>query len=1167
MYRYRRNVRVHLSFFIRQQFWPIFIPSIAILFLTYCPQLSQSIQINTSDYNQHIENSDRTVAKRGSRDIILTTTVSPIPLSIPLASSAPSTSGFDDSIHTLYVISLDGKITALNAHENGRQIWSADIGAPLVESSLSKIEIPRDSRSVRLIPSLLGGLFEKYEEDGHIEPLPLDADALLDASYKLHDELVINGGKHIDTLGLDLQTGQILYSFLKDDSKEQNTLNSNRTTTTSTDNNDHKATLVIKRITQTVKARSARNGYEKWNFSVSNNELLYLRAQSAPVVFGQVDIHSNPETTFSGYFQYQLQTGVVLAFDKTGHSIWSSAINAPIAAVWELKNGELKEKSLFDTTIETNDLPKAINLEEEDLPPPPLSRRLAFIGEFNSTPYVIVSPKVQKELIYDAKRKNIPGSIGHRGGPVLSSWHKAYQKRTLSVGSEITEENYQRTIGMPASENNYPLALRPDPAGGHHQPHASAASVVETCDTAGYLELIPYPADYLIEEENNKNNLINNLNTHSNMNLSGNPVAISTVVFGALIIMFYWYYKHKQTKILRQQSLLMSQSSTSLSMTPPPTPEYHQLEQPLTATTPPFQSRYTLEYEHVRFLGRGGFGVVFEAINKLDERRVAIKRVSLKKASGKERALKEIRYLAVLNHPNLIQYYYAWNESPPIGWQEEEDKTLLVRNSTNNRDSISTFPTSAASGNDSESINQGRSPRQSCVSAVYAMKPSATTSPPPLFEITFDRSSNPLRIDEDFSANSINNNNNDKSEISSTTSSSSLTTSSSDEKTNHLDANNNNKSKKTIRLSVTKSSFSSSSPFFDHSSDSSLLLSHDEHLPNKDNTESDDGIVFLHDAKRSPSSSSLIPIQTTKSLTEKPKIIMNEKDTPITFFYFVMELCQPESLRDRLIQRDINRFQAWSIFDQIIKGIEYIHSQKLIHRDLKPSNILFSLDGTVKIGDFGLVSAFGEDKLAKKKKRDDEKIDSIPPIETISSTTDGGGNNELGGTILYMSPEQMHREPYNQKVDIYAMGIILFELLYPFSTQMERMQAIANVRLENPVFPVDFEHDASNRNRNQLICRLIRWLLSYSPHNRPRASELRQDTFYQRMLQLEIPHLLSPDNRQQNQTIVDGQDQTPVCQQQQRGRLSSSSPFRRTMSSSALQSFRESDSGDMECAS
>ena len=104
---------------------------------------------------------------------------------------------------------MDGKITAINARQNGRRLWIADTGAILVDSSLSKIEISRDSRSVRLIPSLIGGLYEKYDEDGHVEPLPFDADALLDASFKLHEELVITGGKTIDTLGLDLYTGQV----------------------------------------------------------------------------------------------------------------------------------------------------------------------------------------------------------------------------------------------------------------------------------------------------------------------------------------------------------------------------------------------------------------------------------------------------------------------------------------------------------------------------------------------------------------------------------------------------------------------------------------------------------------------------------------------------------------------------------------------------------------------------------------------------------------------------------------------------------------------------------------------------------------------------------------------------------------------------------------------
>ncbi len=81
----------------------------------------------------------------------------------------------------------------------------------------------------------------------------------------------------------------------------------------------------------------------------------------------------------------------------------------------------MKEKSLFDTTtvnqFSNDDLGKKqqsfssyeslfVSIDEDNSSSPPISRRLAFIGEFNSTPYVIVSPRVQKQLIYDARKNN-----------------------------------------------------------------------------------------------------------------------------------------------------------------------------------------------------------------------------------------------------------------------------------------------------------------------------------------------------------------------------------------------------------------------------------------------------------------------------------------------------------------------------------------------------------------------------------------------------------------------------------------------------------------------------------------------------------------------------------------------------------------------------------------
>jgi hypothetical protein len=179
----------------------------------------------------------------------------------------------------------------------------------------------------------------------------------------------------------------------------------------------------------------------------------------------------------------------------------------------------------------------------------------------------------------------VAGSIGTKR-PLLSSWHKAYQKRTLSIGSENPENHYQRAIGVSSSDSNYPLALRPDPT-INHQSHLS--SIVETCDTAGYLELINNLNENFIED-NEKNDLKINLSTQTNVYIPTNTLTILSLFLGAIIFILIWYFKQKQIEYLHQKSM-MTESSISTTITPPPTPEFHQLEQ----LTPPFQSRYSFK--------------------------------------------------------------------------------------------------------------------------------------------------------------------------------------------------------------------------------------------------------------------------------------------------------------------------------------------------------------------------------------------------------------------------------------------------------------------------------------------------------------------------------------------------------------------------------------------
>lgn len=96
------------------------------------------------------------------------------------------------------------------------------------------------------------------------------------------------------------------------------------------------------------------------------------------------------------------------------------------------------------------------------------------------------------------------------------------------------------------------------------------------------------------------------------------------------------------------------------------------------SNTSNFTSRFSTDFDLVQCLGKGGFGVVFEARNKLDDCNYAIKRIALpNRQESRDRVMREVKTLAHCEHQHIVRYFQAWVETPPPGWQENEDKLWM----------------------------------------------------------------------------------------------------------------------------------------------------------------------------------------------------------------------------------------------------------------------------------------------------------------------------------------------------------------------------------------------------------------------------------------------------------------------------------------------------------
>ena len=198
------------------------------------------------------------------------------------------------------------------------------------------------------------------------------------------------------------------------------------------------------------------------------------------------------------------------------------------------------------------------------------------------------------------------------------------------------------------------------------------------------------------------------------------------------------------------------------------------------------------------------------------------------------------------------------------------------------------------------------------------------------------------------------------------------------------------------------------------------------------------------------------------------------------YCYFLMEYISKGNLYS-LIPKDnkkrINTKVVASIMKDIISGVYYLHNMNppIIHRDIKPENILLN-DGLIaKITDFGWSNYI---------------------IDGIKRTT-------MCGTPVYLAPEIIKNEGHNEKVDIWCIGVLLFELTtgsLPFQGDSETLKNnILNLKIS---WPKDINLDAKN-----LIIKILR----LEPESRISLVDMIQHPFFTKYIKDPLQYLIKPD--------------------------------------------------------
>ena len=224
-------------------------------------------------------------------------------------------------------------------------------------------------------------------------------------------------------------------------------------------------------------------------------------------------------------------------------------------------------------------------------------------------------------------------------------------------------------------------------------------------------------------------------------------------------------------------------------------------------------------------------------------------------------------------------------------------------------------------------------------------------------------------------------------------------------------------------------------------------------------------------------------IKILKNIKNKNICTLFDSEIHNSIFYLKLEKCD-YNLRNYIENKcDSYNFEICSC---IINGLQYLHKMNIVHRDLKPENILIKNNINAKICDFGLSKILDNDKQYMK---------------------------TICGTPLYMAPEIIIDKTYNNKIDLWSLGIVFFEIFfhkYPYSghTHNELLTNIVSSSVTIPKNNISIE-----------IINLITSLINNKVEKRISWSDLFNGTYFEKDMELNFDDLFDCTNDNSDEFI------------------------------------------------